>query len=447
MITKNVLNELFEQYDSHNIRYGVLRNYESLPDDLNSGDLDILIDAKSLKLNRKIITLLAEKLDLVIYHDYTDGRLFQFFLYKKIDNSNVFFLKLDFFIQSELHGCCYISNEEFLSGIRPYKNFYIIDNYDAVLDKLVYLFLLSAKIPEKYLDNCKKIVAEDNGLFKSRLNNILGEEITLEFLRLVSGEIESGIKTKAKFLVLARLFFKNLNRNLVYFPKYLFYSFKNRIIPLGNMYTFSGPDGSGKTTVIDLVSGYMNKAYRFEKSNLFHHRPSFLPRIAQILNKGGLIDEVDENYSEPHRGTPSGKVGSLIRLLDYILDYNLGYLFKIRKVLCRREPIIFDRYYYDVIADCERTNISLSQQFLTKLMFFVPKPSKSFFISVVPETVFQRKQELTLNSIIKLNGRYKNLVDIRDELKQVENDRAAVETSVEIMDQIITSQAKLIKKN
>ena len=44
----------------------------------------------------------------------------------------------------------------------------------------------------------------------------------------------------------------------------------------------------------------------------------------------------------------------------YSIDYVFGYILKIRPILNRRNIVIFDRYYTDVIADSRRSRIFLN---------------------------------------------------------------------------------------
>mgnify|MGYP000022795265 CR=1 FL=1 len=449
MLTGVVLSSLFKHYKEKNIAYCVLRNYEGLPNNLNSSDIDILIDKKYLSKNRDIIIDIAKQYDLIIYNDFNDERIFQFFLYKKLSNNEVFFIKIDFFIQSELYGCCYIDNEEFLSKRKTYKDFFVVDDVNALIDKAVYLYLLGAPIPQRYLDKSEVVIESYSEELLGRLHHILGKKHGTKLFSLLKNKdnITRPISTFERILILTKCFLKNPIEHCYHWPIFIFYAIKYRLFPQGELISFSGPDGCGKTTVLSIVAEFMDQAFRFTDKNLFHHRPSFLPRIANVAKKVGAISQVDENYSEPHRAKPSGILGSTLRLMYYLLDYQLGYFFKIRQFLRRREPVIFDRYFYDVIADCERTNISLPQRLLTWCLLLIPKPTTSFFIDVSPDIVFQRKQELTIESIERVVKRYKKIVSLQEEFIAIGNETLPEETAVTIMDILIHRRAKKLKIN
>ena len=82
----------------------------------------------------------------------------------------------------------------------------------------------------------------------------------------------------------------------------------------------------------------------------------------------------------PHRGKRNGVINSQIRLIYYILDYVLGYYFKILPILYRKQIVIFDRYFTDIIVDGERSGIFLNYKYICSLRHLVPRCSYNFQI-------------------------------------------------------------------
>ncbi|MCM2265963.1 MAG: hypothetical protein NDI73_12315 [Desulfuromonadales bacterium] len=191
----------------------------------------------------------------------------------------------------------------------------------------------------------------------------------------------------------------------------LYASLKSFISPRGEFISISGPDGCGKTTILDGATDHFRLLSVFHSLNLGHFRPKSLPRIAEIAKRTGVVASVDENYSEPHRGKSSGFIVSLGRLLYYSIDYLWGYFRIIRPALVRHELVIYDRYFFDMVADPGRSRISLPLWIRKLGLKFLPLPHSAFFIHVDPKTVWQRKQELPLETIIKLNRAYQDLVN------------------------------------
>ena len=66
----------------------------------------------------------------------------------------------------------------------------------------------------------------------------------------------------------------------------------------------------------------------------------------------------------------------------------------------------------------------------------MPLPKYAFFIHVDAEEIYRRKQELTLNRIKELNGKYQELVR-SGQLKQIDNNGPFEQAAREIVDTII----------
>lgn len=207
----------------------------------------------------------------------------------------------------------------------------------------------------------------------------------------------------------------------------------------GLFISISGPDGSGKTTVIDIVISELNRIYESENVRYSHFRPNILPRIAEVAKKTRVIGTVDENYAEPHRASPSRFGGAVARLMYYYADYLVGYFWLVRPALKRNEICLFDRYYYDMIADSFRSRISLPMPILRAFGRLLPLPRYAFFIHVDPDEIYQRKQELTMDRIVELNGRYKELAR-RGWLIEIDNNGAPEQAAGAIIDYIVADQ-------
>jgi hypothetical protein len=87
----------------------------------------------------------------------------------------------------------------------------------------------------------------------------------------------------------------------------------------------------------------------------------------------------------------------------------------------QRRIALFDRYYFDMIGDPGRSRVLLPDALLRGFARLLPLPRFAFFIRVTPELAFGRKQELPLQTIRELNGRYQEMAD-RGLLIPIDND-------------------------
>lgn len=441
---KLFLTDLFEYYEENNINYCLLRNYETLPDYMNSSDIDILIVRKDRRINKVIISNISNKHNFIVYYLYSDERFEQFYLYQRLDN---YFLKLDFFFENELYGVRFIKGDRILKTRKPYKTFYIADDIYRFLDKWLYVYLLNARLPEKYHQEFREIVLCEMEAISNVLSGIFGKEEEKNLLNIIS---ENGfneltrVRCMKRFMILLQCAIKDPLFHLWHIPGFVYYRIKYFLFPQGEFISFSGPDGSGKTTILELALKDLKKAFRVGDNNLFHFRPTLFPRIAEIGRKAMVISSIDENYQNPHRGKTSNIFSSLFRLVYYSLDYILGYFIRVRPKLVRRELVIFDRYFYDMIGDPERSRISLPFRFLKLFSYLIPSPQSSFFIYAESENILERKQELTKEKVIMLNKRYIKVTRRNKNFITISNNEHPEKAAKEIVEIVIKRRAERI---
>lgn len=445
---KNFLGELFELYNNNSIKYCILRNYAYLPDELTASDLDILVFRKHKHKNRKLLLGLIAKFDLVVYHHYYDERFDQYFLYKRTEGAVLFLLKIDFFFDSELYGVKLIDGEQILNNRVAFKNFYICQDVYKVLDKWLYLYLLGAPLPSKYDQEFSVIFERDQELIEKILSGIFNKSKSRELIETICRLGFSGLPIMGgmkRWTALARCAVKSPFYHLLHIPQFFYYRVKWFLKPQGEVISFSGPDGAGKTTILELVLKELKMAFRMSPDNLFHFRPSILPRLAHVAINIHLKKTVDNDYERPHRARASGFIGSVLRALYYLLDYTFGYFVKIRPKLVRRELVVFDRYVYDLIADPGRLRINLPFKLLIFLAGCVRLPDSGFLIYASPQKIGERKKELPEEKIKELNSRYLKILKIRDRFIRINNKSDPVLTAQQVVETVITRRASKVK--
>ena len=211
----------------------------------------------------------------------------------------------------------------------------------------------------------------------------------------------------------------------------------------GLMISFTGPDGCGKTTVIELL----RERLAVNPPVLFHFRPNLLPNLGEVGAKAKIKKDVDRNFDKPHRGGKHGIISSLVRLHYYCLDYRWGYLFKVLPLRQRKSIVFFDRYFTDVIVDHERSGIHLSHKFIAFVRHFIPSCQYNFFFRVAPDTILARKQELNREAIERIYGRMEYLASVDKHCHWIDNNGTPEEAVQQILEILAEHQhAKYAKK-
>tara|TARA_B110000971_G_scaffold29417_1_gene26469 strand:- start:2866 stop:5247 length:2382 start_codon:yes stop_codon:yes gene_type:complete len=182
---------------------------------------------------------------------------------------------------------------------------------------------------------------------------------------------------------------------------------KSSIGPRGFIVTFSGVDGAGKSTLIDITKQRIDKQLR-KSVVVLRHRPSVLP-IISAWTLGKATAEQKAASTLPRQGKNSSVLSSIVRFTYYYTDYVLGQFYVYAKYVLRGKVVVYDRYYFDFINDSKRSNINLPKWVTTLGYKLLMKPDVNFFLYADAETILARKQELDAATIEELTGKYLTL--------------------------------------
>ena len=388
------LQQWFVRLNSENIRYAVLRNYQSLPYSCGGSDVDIWVKKEDYKKFVSITDCCARENEgeLVSYTpDSTCPRI--------IYQATRWGVQLDVHIDVAMHrGVPYISDTLIESHLVKFNGVKILSKEIDSLICFLKEVLNNKKCKEEY---CIQV----SELF-SRISESEVDEYLANFSEKVRRKLREVINNR-KFSKEALCELGNLCSNdLQSFSSRIKYSL-NQFFKLGRFFkqpgyviAFLGTDGSGKSTVINAITPILNDAFhhgvRYE-----HMRPNHFPSLAVLMGKN-KSDEPSAVCSDPHGSNPSGWVGSLFRISYYMLDYTWGY-FRIVfwDKAFKTHVWLFDRYFYDYLIDPRRARVSLPQWMLKLYSFFVPAPDIILCLGGDPQKIFARKSETSLEEVTR----------------------------------------------
>jgi thymidylate kinase len=443
----DLLVRLFFELSIAGIDYAVMRNHEQLPYELGARDLDIVVAPKHLDEAVRVVTRLGKEFGYLFGNYYADERLTQLALLKRTP-AGVVGLQVDFFTCSQVYGVELLSAEEMLQNLRWHNGIPVVSERVMLLDKWLFHVAVGKPLHAKYDKTFAGIVSRNWSALLDRLSGLFGYSEARRQLDAIRAERASRIEalpSRQRLRMLFRTWKSQRSSAHLLLPRFVLHRLLNRARPQGFWLSVSGPDGAGKTTVIELVLADLARAFgRDSLAHRGHFRPSVLPRLAELAKATGAVQAVDADYARPHRSVPSGVFGSLFRLSYYVADYIHGYFRLVRPALIDRQVVLFDRYYHDVIADPRRSRIGLPVWLLRAFALLVPLPSYSFFISVRPEIGHARKQELTLGQIEQLNLAYSDLVR-EGFMTEVPNNGLAAEAAAAIVDHIFADRDRVAR--
>ena len=381
--------------------YAILRNFEGLPNTNKSRDIDIIITRKSYHaLKRNLVKLIESSGWSIITYLHSDRLITYVCGFQEGDQVEL--VQWDFFFNTSVWGILLMDAEEFVQK-RQFNGFlYYMKVEYQFLDKYLYNRAVGSPFPKKYAWMIEK--AKQSPFVKEKIKTIFRVE-TLEecnctgkyalVLRAVSTNItHRPISFIGNILLFLWTFIKN-------------YISSNTGFSIG----FTGPDGSGKTTVIDLMIENLGEVFR-KAHTYFHFRPMLFGNLGEVAHSAGIKKEVDRDYSKPHRGGKTGRLSSLLRLGYYSVDYLLGYFLRVKPVTRITRLAIFDRYYTDIICDSRRSRIYLPIRFLYGWgRCLIPSLDYNILLTAHTDTILERKKELDREGIEAINKKIDYLAD------------------------------------
>ena len=416
---------------NENADYAVLRNFEGLPENNNSRDIDIIITRKSYRRMRRALVELIDHSGWKIITYLNSDRLISY-VCATTSEEKTEIVQWDFFFDTSVWGVQLMSAEEFLAHKQFNGFLYYVGVECQFLDKILYNSAVGSKYPEKY--RATREAAEESEIVKSKIRHIFGCSS--------AGECE---QKRGK-----RLFFKALWNNLKRRPfgvlagifAFLYTFIGNYLRSrTGFSIGFTGPDGSGKTTVIDTILERIAPVFK-TAHKYYHFRPALFGNLGEVAHSAGIKKEVDRDYSNPHRGGKTGKLSSLARLAYYSIDYIIGYFVKVKSVTRITRVVIFDRYFTDIICDSRRSRIYLGRKFLywwKRLL--IPSLDYNILLTASSETILARKRELDEEGIRAINDKIDYLSDKKG-YRKVLNEKTPQAAVNEILTYIFEEQHK-----
>jgi thymidylate kinase len=176
--------------------------------------------------------------------------------------------------------------------------------------------------------------------------------------------------------------------------------------------TFSGIDGSGKTTQIEKLSGYLAETgIPFHTLALWDDVALFRRARSNFSRAILQTDSADGTPGQPaQRNDKNAQAGPLLfgRSILYVLD-----LISLRRIArkARHEMsgvIIFDRYFYAQLAALPMKHW-LTRVYAKFLLRFTPRPDLGYVLDAEPEVARARKPEYPLDFMHQYRDSYLRL--------------------------------------
>ncbi len=194
--------------------------------------------------------------------------------------------------------------------------------------------------------------------------------------------------------------------------------------PTGLMVAVIGPDGCGKSSVIE--HALVSLAPAFRRAKCVHLRP----RLGMKPAPAGAV------VVDPHGKAPYGWFVSLLKLLYLWFDYTAGYFYVIYPRLMRSTLVMFDRYYHDLLVDPRRYRFGGPPAAARMIGKLIPQPDLWIVLDAPAEVLHQRKREVPLEETARQRKAYQQLAS--------QFPRAVVVDAAQGLDQVLSNVERAI---
>lgn len=372
------------------IDYVITNGYKDFFNNVNSdNDVDILFKRNDFITIEKTIKkfCIQEDFKIVqIYHQEVYAK--NIFLYNSKTQE---ILNLDIYGKLHKNNFEYFSENEIFENKSTYKGISILAAHHEFFQYFIKK-LTKGDLSTPVFEYLKELYLKDKKQCLTTLKNQLAKTHKIVGKAFSNYEIDLILKERTQILKDV----KKASVSFIFKLKDNIRILKRIINPTGISIAFLGPDGSGKTTVIN---GLTSSDLPFRKTDYFHLKPIYAK------------DSSNEVTTDPHKFKPYSSLKSYAKLFYFLYQYNFGWIKNIIPLKIKSSLIIFDRYFDDVIADNKRYRYG-GKNFIAKFFrLFIKKPALYFVLVTDAKIIYKRKQEVAFTELESQISKYRSLVD------------------------------------
>lgn len=405
---RDFLTTLFSTFDGTGLRYCVLHSWDDLPERIKS-DLDIALHPDDFSALPLAFQSLRNSGYMPVQAlNYLVGAYY--FVFVWFDGTTVHTAAIDIIIEHRRGGLKVPSVRSLISGRRRHGLFWI-PAPDAE-----FLYLLAKKVWKRAASpaQASRLKALVEQLGRSNAEQLARQIFLGQMnLRVVEACVNRNLETLLTH-TRAQTWKTSLARNPLAVIAYVFSEalrcIRRLTQPTGLLVAVLGPDGAGKSTLINELIHISQRAFR--RTRVFHWRPALLwKRTAQA------------DTTQPHARRCRSSVSSIIRLCAFLFDYWAGYAILIVPLLARSGLIVFDRYFDDVLIDPLRYRYGGPHGLARILSRLAPRPDLVLIVDSPEDVIFSRKQELTSEELGQQRQLYLEYADHQPRARTIDGSR------------------------
>jgi len=389
---------LFNFLHEKKINYNVLRNYEGLPEFKSGTDIDFLLDRR----NMKDVLFYLKSIEEVTITGITYRDFITVVYLHGVNSGESYGIELDFIHKLALKGIDYLSVDDVLKRSRANANGILIPSLvDEAIISFYSSYLLCGFVKDQYFPFICETFEKYQAVVRNHVVSNFGVSYGNKLVDLViNQDIQSLLLQHKKFKWMYLVHsIRNPFTSISFRIKHYFIEMKLLVQRANSVrVVFLGPDGSGKSTVIE---------------NLRKRNRGIANDISVTYLKPNVLfksREKDKTLTvDPHNVEPRGILTSALKLVFWSVEYQLDILKRKRNFTLE----IYDRYYHDLYVDNIRYLYS-GPRFLLKFMEnFIPEPDIIFVLTAPVDVIQDRKAEVSFDECNRQIESYKEFANKR----------------------------------